>query len=96
MGLFDSLRGKPAEQKAREAQDAHRQTDIAMSLRGGRVPTDTLSRLQNSAAGKLPWMATLTPAELLVARSHGLRPIAAVCAACAKKRGPAAPMRCWT
>jgi hypothetical protein len=82
MGLFDSLRGKTADQKAKDEQEAHRQADIVMNLRGGRVPSDTLSRLQNSASGKLPWMATLTPAELLVARSHGLRPIAAVFATC--------------
>ena len=34
------------------------------------------------AHGRLPWLATLTPAELAIARSHGLRPVAAVSATC--------------
>ena len=38
--------------------------------------------LSGVRAGKLPWIATLTPAELMIARSHGIRPIAAVSATC--------------
>jgi hypothetical protein len=53
-----------------------------MSLRGGRVPTSTLARLEAAKTGKAPWIATLTPAELLIARSHGLKPIAAISATC--------------
>jgi uncharacterized protein YbjQ (UPF0145 family) len=30
----------------------------------------------------MPWTATLTPAELMIARSHGLKPIAAISATC--------------
>jgi hypothetical protein len=82
MGLFDIFKKPdPAAQAEREAAQ-RRQADILMSLRGGRVPSSTLERLQGARAGKLPWMATLTPAELMVARSHGLKPIASVSATC--------------
>lgn len=56
--------------------------DIQAALREGRVPSATVARLQETRGGRLPWIATLTPAELLVVRSHGLRPIAAIAATC--------------
>jgi hypothetical protein len=82
MGLFDFLKGKSPEAQAEEQVALRRQADILMSLRGGRIPTGTLDRLQNAAAGRAPWMATLTPSELRIVRSHGLKPIAAVSATC--------------
>jgi len=82
MGLFDLFKKpNPATQAEQEAA-ARRQADILMSLRAGRVPTSTLVRLQDSASGTKPWIATLSPAELLIARSHGLKPIAAISATC--------------
>ena len=81
MGLFDIFKG-PAKDPAAAAAEARRQADIMMSLRGGRVPGATLERLAGAANGTKPWMATLTPAELMIARSHGLKPIAAVSATC--------------
>ncbi len=77
MSLFD--RFKP---KAPAPEELRRQADILMSLRGNRIPTATLERLQGAASGAKPWMATLTPAELLITRSHGLKPIAAISATC--------------
>ena len=65
----------PADHEARVA-------DIQAALRAGRVPSATLARLQATRGGRLPWVATLTPAELLAVRSHGLRPIAAIAATC--------------
>ena len=59
-----------------------RVADIQAALQEGRVPSATLARLQATRAGRLPWVATLTPAELLSVRSHGLRPIAAISATC--------------
>jgi Putative heavy-metal-binding len=59
-----------------------RVADIQAALREGRVPSATLARLQATRGGRLPWVATLTPAELLAVRSHGLRPIAAIAATC--------------
>jgi Putative heavy-metal-binding len=82
MGLFDIFKKPSPEAQAAEQVALRRQADILMSLRGGRVPTATLERLQGAASGTKPWMATLTPAELLITRSHGIRPIAAVAATC--------------
>lgn len=59
-----------------------RVADIQAALRAGQVPTMTRARLRDTRSGALPWVATLTPAELLVVRSHGLRPIAAISATC--------------
>ena len=59
-----------------------RVADIQAALRRGEVPTMTRARLRDTRSGALPWVATLTPAELLTARSHGLRPIAAISATC--------------
>jgi hypothetical protein len=59
-----------------------RTADIEAALRAGRVPSATLARLEAVRAGRSPWVATLTPAELLAVRSHGLRPIAAIAATC--------------
>jgi Putative heavy-metal-binding len=83
MGLLDWLTkgSDPAVQAAKEAS-ARRQTDIQASLRAHRVPTSIAERLQGAKNGTLPWIATLSPAELLITRSHGLKPIAAVSATC--------------
>ncbi|WP_051622441.1 heavy metal-binding domain-containing protein [Acidocella facilis] len=82
MGLFDFIKGKTADQKQAEAQSARRQADILNSVQTGRIPRDTLARLTETVEGRKPWMATLTPAELRLARSHGLKPIAAISATC--------------
>ena len=82
MSIFDRFRGPTQEQKTAAEESAHRQMDILMNLRGGRIPTGALERLQEAAAGTKPWMATLTPAELRIARSHGLKSIAAISATC--------------
>lgn len=46
------------------------------------LPSFVTERLQDAAIGKQPWVATMTPAELLLARSHGVRPIATVSGTC--------------
>jgi uncharacterized protein YbjQ (UPF0145 family) len=82
MGLFDIFKGPSAEARAAQAASEARQADITRCLQSGEVPSAIRERLQDARTGKLPWMATLTPAELSIARSHGLRPIAAVSATC--------------
>jgi hypothetical protein len=67
---------------AGQAAHDRRIADIENALRAGTVPSGTRARLEAARGGKLPWLATLTPAELMVARSHGLKPIAAVSATC--------------
>ena len=37
---------------------------------------------ENTASGQGAWVATMTPAELLLARSHGIRPLATVSGTC--------------
>jgi hypothetical protein len=82
MSLFDRFTGGgPGAQAAREAA-AKRQQDILLALRTGSVPTGTRQRLEGARSGNLPWIATLTPAELLITRSHGIKPIASVSATC--------------
>ena len=46
------------------------------------MPAATRARLEGARNGRLPWTATLTPAELMIARSHGLKPVASVSATC--------------
>jgi hypothetical protein len=82
MSLFDLFRGPSPETRATQAANAERLADIEQSLRGGRVPTATVARLEGARDGRLPWLATLTAAELRAVRSHGLRPIASVSATC--------------
>jgi hypothetical protein len=70
--------GEPPVSADHEARVA----DIQAALRAGRVPSATLARLEATRDGRMPWVATLTPAELLSVRSHGLRPLAAIAATC--------------
>jgi Putative heavy-metal-binding len=82
MGIFDIFKRPDAETIARQAARAERVADIARCLRSGDVPAAIRTRLQGARSGRRPWTATLTPAELMIARSHGLKPIAAVSATC--------------
>jgi hypothetical protein len=59
-----------------------RQEAILNAVLNDTVPPTIASRLQSSKAGTSPWLATFNPAELLIMRSHGIRPIAAVSATC--------------
>lgn len=52
------------------------------ALSKGALPNFVEQRLEQAAAGAIPWLSTMTPAELLLARSHGLRPLATVSATC--------------
>ena len=82
MGLFDIFKGPDAETLARRAAHDARVADIQASLRRREVPAAIKTRLEGARAGRLPWTATLTPAELMIVRSHGLKPIATVSATC--------------
>lgn len=61
---------------------AVRQGDILQSLRHHTTPNCISERLHANREGTAPWTSTMTPAELLIARSHGIRPVAAVSATC--------------
>lgn len=81
MGLLDIFNQDP-DTVALQKASAQRQADIIQSLRSGAVPMSARNRLEAARSGAAPWIATLTPAELLITRSHGLKPIAAVSATC--------------
>lgn len=52
------------------------------ALKRGILPLFVSDRLEDAASGKGAWVATMTPAELLLARSHGIRPVATVSGTC--------------
>ena len=83
MGLFDWLKGKsdPALVAARELSQ-RRQQEIKRVLQKNDVPAFVAKRLDETRQQRQPWIATLTPAELLIARSHGIVPIGTVSATC--------------
>ncbi len=82
MGFFDLFKPPDAATLAARAAGAARHEEIVRALHAGHLPPSTRARLEGARAGHLPWLATLTPSELLITRSHGLRPIAAVSATC--------------
>lgn len=49
------------------------------ALFGNAMPGFVVDRLRDAGEGRTPWLTTLRPAELLVVRSHGVRPLATVC-----------------
>ena len=55
------------------------------------LPPFVTERLAGAAAGTGAWVATMTPAELLLATSHGIRPVATVSGTCWFQHG-----RSWT
>jgi hypothetical protein len=67
-----------------EAQAAAKARGAAWerALTHGGLPDFVKARLEDAAGRKTPWLSTMTPAELLLARSHGARPIATVTGTC--------------
>jgi len=82
MSLFDLFKGESPEAAAARVAGERRQADILASIQSGRVPSAVKARLDGARGGTLPWIATLTPAELMIARSHGIKPIASISATC--------------
>lgn len=76
MGWFGS---RTATQSARAAE---RQQAWEAALRQDRLPAFVEERLRDASAGRTPWVASMTPAELLLARTHGIRPVATVSGTC--------------
>lgn len=84
MSLLDFFKGTDSETRARRAESDSRQTEILRALRARtrRVPQFIHDRMEASGNGTTPWLATMTPAELRMVRSHGIRPIGAISATC--------------
>src|ERR1700748_785209 len=82
MSLFDLFKKPDEDILAQRAASVARVADMQKSLASGTVPAAIKSRIEGARNGSLPWMASLTPAELLIVRSHGLKPIATISATC--------------
>ncbi len=85
MGLFDRFKHNPEAVAQRQAETAamqQRQAEIGTMLAGGPIPRHMSERLIDARSGKAPWVSTLTPSELRIARSHGIRPISSIAATC--------------
>ena len=63
-------------------EHTRRQEAWERALRNHRPPEFVETRLNDSANGKRPWISTMTPVELGLARSHGIRPLATVSGTC--------------
>ena len=79
------------EQAEAKAAAAARSAAWETALRNDEIPDFVQARLAEAGAGKVPWISTMTPSELLIARSHGMRPIATVTGTCWYQYG-----RSWT
>jgi hypothetical protein len=64
------------------AMAKYRQDAWAYALENDQLPEFVEDRLKSAAARKVPWLSTMTPAELLLGNSHGLRPLATVSGTC--------------
>ncbi len=78
MSWFDRIKtGFSGTATAGEA-DRQRQAEWESALAEDRLPSFVETRLAAAAAGTAPWLATMTPAELALARRKGIRPLATV------------------
>jgi hypothetical protein len=82
MGLFDIFKKSDPEATAQQAAAEARYEQTVTALSNGHLPAHLIDRLKNSREGTVPWTATMTPSELLIMRSHGIKPVAAVSATC--------------
>lgn len=82
LNFFNRFKPLSPEARAQLAASQARQAGIINALRTNTVPSGARARLEASRDRKVPWLATMTPAELLITRSHGIRPICAVSATC--------------
>ncbi len=78
MGLFSRASTTPRQRAEHAARAAAWEEALARQV----LPPFVVDRLQAAAIGKQPWVATMTPAELLLAKSHGVKPIATVSGTC--------------
>jgi uncharacterized protein YbjQ (UPF0145 family) len=78
--LKDQLAGLAPQQPSPEEQLRDQQWAEALSR--GALPQFVHQRLADTAAGKVPWISTLRPAELALARSQGIHPLGLVSGTC--------------
>ena len=76
-GLFSGAAAAPVSEAERQ-----RQAEWESALQAQRLPSFVEARLGAARDGKAPWVATMSAAELRLARSHGIRPLAMVSGTC--------------
>jgi hypothetical protein len=77
-GLFGGAGAAPLV----SAADRQRQMEWESALQAQRLPGFVEARLGAAAAGKAPWVATMSAAELGLATAKGIRPLAMVSGTC--------------
>jgi len=81
MGLFGN--GKPGGNSAADNAEIQRRQDAwARALDTHSLPDFVHDRLKAASERRVPWLSTMTPAELLLSKSHGMRPLAMVSGTC--------------
>ncbi len=84
-GAGSKTPASPIPQKQQYQPDGsqeHRNLVWEKALKYDTVPQFVKDRLLDAAEGKTPWVSTMTPAELRLARTHGVKPLAMVSGTC--------------
>ena len=71
-----------AQDPAEVARQDARAQEWTVSLRRNSVPGFVAERLRHTAAGKLPWVSTASPADLLTLHTHGIETLGMVSGNC--------------
>ena len=80
--IFSALFGSAAATAPDAGQSAERMAAWEAALQSNQLPSFVAARLDAVASGKAPWIATMSAAELGLARSKGIRPLAMVSGTC--------------
>src|SRR5579859_3015577 len=82
MARFGGILGKWGSDPAADALAAERTRKWDSALANAELPDFVESRLNDASGGRIPWMSTMTPAELLLSQGLGIRPLATVSGTC--------------
>lgn len=80
--LFAALFGGGSAVAPPSPEETRRMAEWEAALASNRLPSFVEARLTAAAQGKTPWLATMSPAELRLARGKGIRPLAMVSGTC--------------
>jgi hypothetical protein len=81
MSWFRKGAGTPEDAHAAQMAQ-YRQDAWAYALERNELPEFVEERLKAASDRKVPWLSTMTPAELLLGKTHGVRPLATVSGTC--------------
>ena len=82
MSWLTNLVGGPGDTAEQRDAAAARLAAWETALDRGTLPGFVTDRLQAAARGTVPWLSTMSAAELHLARSHGIRPVGTVSGTC--------------